>query len=69
MSQRCEIVGRVVYDNPGSVAGTARAVYECVTHGMPVASMHLPGSELCPIGRIEAATEAALAKIEAARNQ
>jgi hypothetical protein len=44
-----------------------RVVYECRTHGMPMGSIHLPGSELCPIGKIEAATEAALAKIAAAK--
>jgi DhnA family fructose-bisphosphate aldolase class Ia len=69
---RCVVVGRVVYDGPmdsRQIPGNsqARVVYECETHGMPMASMHLPGDDKCPIGKIEDATEAALAKIAAAK--
>jgi DhnA family fructose-bisphosphate aldolase class Ia len=66
---RCVVVGRVVYDGPmdsRQINSPARAVYECETHGMPMASMHLPGDDRCPIGKLEDATEAALEKIAAA---
>ena len=77
MGTTCKLVGRIVYDGPNALdsrhmyaqPGTQRAVYECETHGMPRGSIHLAGSDLCPIGKIEAATEAALAKIEQATKE
>ena len=63
---RCDIMAHAVVDGPLGPNTPMRAVYACRTHGMPVASIHLPGHELCPIGKIEVATEAALAKIAAA---
>jgi hypothetical protein len=62
---RCEIITYVVTDGTTG-GGAARAEHKCQTHDMPIASIHLPGNELCPIGKIEEATEAALAKIAAA---
>ena len=48
-----------VGDGPGSVA-------RCTTHGMEVLDYHIKHNQLCPVGKIEAATEEALAKIRAA---
>lgn len=66
---RCEIAWHSVPDGPHA-AGPWRAVAQCKTHNwwdVSAATQHLPhGTALCPIGRIEEATEAALAKIAAA---
>jgi hypothetical protein len=75
---RCEITSHIVTDAPPGADGwqsnthgpagyPQRIEYKCAIHNMPMGSPHLPGAELCPIGRIDEATEAALAKIAAAR--
>ena len=78
MGTTCKLVGRIVYDGPNALdsrhmyaqPGTGRVVCECETHGMPMSGAPTnPAVDLCPIGRIEAATEAALAKIEQATKE
>ena len=69
---RCEIVWHLVPNGPPyHASGPYRAMAQCMTHqwpDVPGATQNMPeGQALCPIGRIEAATEAALAQIEAAR--
>ena len=73
---RCERVSWIVGDPPEwrdahihRVSGTQRVECRCATHDMPMGSPNLPGTELCPIGRIEEATETALARIETANGQ
>lgn len=67
---KCEIVWHIMHIGH-HVAGTQRAVAQCMTHqwpDVPGVSQNLPeGQTMCPIGRIEDATEKALAQIEAAR--
>jgi hypothetical protein len=46
------------------VNGTAHAITRCETHDW---TFEGPASELCPIGRIEQATEQAIAKIKRAK--
>lgn len=65
---KCEIEGRIVNER-GDMLGSARVEYWCKTHGVPAYgySEHIPGgSDVCPVGKIEAATEAGLARIKAA---
>lgn len=75
MTIRCELRSWIVSDAPpGTAVGhhhTAphRVEYRCATHNMPMDSPDLPGDGLCAIGRIEAATEKALAAIEAKRTE
>ena len=69
MAPRCKIVWFTVPDGPPYYAtGPQRAMSQCMTHqwsDVPGITQNLPdGQGLCPIGRIEEATEAALAKIE-----
>lgn len=70
----CKIVCTTRTINPyrlGSVNSydlPVEVVAYCETHNMPMDGFgNLPGHDLCPIGRIEAATAEGLAKIEAAR--
>lgn len=65
----CRIVSYAVPEGPPYYAnGPYRAVSRCEEHGIPMDGYlaQLPDQPtLCPIGKIEAATEAALAKIAA----
>jgi len=73
---KCEIVcyaisGRDQFGNlvaPGGyAAGAARAVSMCRTHNFDMGYLpYVQADTLCPIGRIEEATEVALALIEEA---
>jgi hypothetical protein len=65
----CKITCYVVNDDGGHVwrsEGPMRAACHCETHNMPIGEVNSMG-DLCPIGRIEAATQDALARIEAAK--
>ena len=53
----------VLYDVPHE------AVARCQTHNMPVEVTGHVGSDICPIGRIEEATEQALKAIADAKGQ
>ena len=68
---KCTIIWFTVPDGPPYFAtGAYRAVAQCETHGwhdLPGVTQDLPGGNLCPIGRIEQATEEALAKIAVAK--
>jgi hypothetical protein len=44
-------------------SGVTEAVVRCETHNMPMDSDRVTSSDLCPIGKIEEATEIALDKI------
>jgi hypothetical protein len=66
----CKIVSYAVPEGPPYYAnGPYRAVTKCEEHGMDMGSYftQLPDQPaLCPVGKIEKATEEALAKIAAA---
>ena len=60
---KCSIVCRAV---PGSCGAAMTTEALCETHNMPMGDTVSQG-DLCPIGKIEAATEAALEAIERAK--
>ncbi len=60
----CKIEFYVVTDGN---FGASRARGQCKTHNFDLSEYHLKGRETCPIGKIEEATEIALAQIEAAK--
>jgi len=60
MMEPCRIVAHLESAHP--VAGISRVQAHCETHGIDV-----DGSGLCSIGKIEEATEIALAAIAAAK--
>lgn len=63
----CRLLIYTVPEGPPYYAcGPVRSVTRCQTHNMEVSNPTTEGS-LCPLGRIEKATEDALAKIEAAK--
>jgi len=63
---KCEIVCYAVSGYAGH-AGAARAVSMCRTHNFNMEYLpYVQADALCPIGRIEEATEIALALIEEA---
>lgn len=70
---RCKIEWYSVQEGPPYyVNAPMRDVSRCATHqwhDMPAITQNLPGGQtgLCPIGRIEEATDAALARIAAAK--
>lgn len=51
----------------GRSPGTARAVFHCTTHQWSFDTPSVSEETLCPLGRIEKATNEAIAKIEAAK--
>jgi hypothetical protein len=63
---KCLIIAHVVSD--GRLHGASVGVFRCQTHDMPVdrPSVAEGLDPMCPIGRIEQATEEALARIAAA---
>lgn len=64
----CRIISYVVPEGPPYyVNGTMRAVHRCEVHNFDVADPYAAG-DLCPIGRIEKATDEAIEKINAAKN-
>jgi hypothetical protein len=65
----CKITCYAEFERDGHVwrsEAPAQAVCRCETHNMPMADPVGMG-DLCPIGKIEAATQDALARIEAAK--
>lgn len=79
MTQRCEIIWFTVsygvpfafdYTNKVITSEPHRAVARCMTHqwsDVHGVAQDLPGHSLCPLGRIEEATELALEKIREAQ--
>lgn len=60
---KCEIFAFMTSVGPPYYCGgQGHAVHQCVTHQMAVAATDVA----CPIGRIEAATDAMIEKIQAA---
>jgi hypothetical protein len=61
---RCKLISYSVPEGPPYYAnGPTRTVRKCETHGFP---MELAATdEMCPIGRIEDATDKAIKRIEA----
>ena len=63
---KCDIQFYVVPSNPGSPYGATRAEGRCMTHNHPMQDAPTTENEMCPIGRIEDATDKALVKIKKA---
>lgn len=58
---KCDVISYMVLDVNASF-GMGKAVTQCKTHNWLFDG---PATELCPIGRIEQATEEAIARIKA----
>ena len=59
----CKIIS-TAYTVDGTAFGAARLTYQCLTHGF---SFDGPATLICPIGRIEDATDKALQAINDAK--
>ncbi len=49
--------------------GEAKAVGRCLTHNFPMPDVYLTTNEMCPIGKIEEATDLALERIREKRER
>ena len=61
---KCELESYMICSEP---FGEAKTQTMCRTHNWPLDSLPVSTNTLCPIGRIEQATEEAIEKIRAAR--
>lgn len=65
MTVKCEIVSWTQPEDVRSVFSRAVSMSQCRTHQWPLGQLPVGPATLCPLGRIEQATEEGLAKIEA----
>ncbi len=64
----CKLVSFMVPDGPPYyVAGSCHGVSQCLTHHWTIEGL-ISADMLCPIGRIETATEVAIARIKEAQS-
>ncbi len=63
---KCNIQFYVVPSNPGMPMGASKAEGKCMTHNFPMPNVHTSEIEMCPLGRMEDATDKALEKISEA---
>jgi hypothetical protein len=64
-TMRCELIHVPIHAD-GNCFGSVRAVCKCITHNFMLDYPQYDQTSMCPIGRIEAARDEALALIEEA---
>lgn len=63
---KCEFIAEAVSFTPSGhmMAGPHVAFVYCKAHGMPLGNTPMTSDSVCPIGKIEAATDDAIRKIQ-----